>query len=204
MKIFEVLNEQSLDTLVLYPGRFQPPHIGHMKAWEWLKREYGNATIVTSDKVDPPRSPFNFQEKKLLMTHAGVPFQSIVQVRNPYLANEIVDSMDKDSFVLIFAVSEKDMAEDPRFRFGRKKDGSPTYFQSYKENKHNLQPASQHGYITTVPTFNFNVLGTPMKSATEFRAQFAQADEDTQAQMIQDLYGSYSEKIHDLMKSKIV
>ena len=205
MKIHDILNEQeTLRKVVLYPGRFQPPHIGHMKAWEWLKGEYGNATIVTSDKVDPPRSPFNFQEKKALMMHAGVPSDSIVQVRNPYLANEIVDKMDKDSFVLIFAVSEKDMAEDPRFRFGPKKDGSPSYFQSYKDNMNDLKPASQHGYITTVPTFNFNVLGKPMRSATEFRAQFAQADDNTQAQMIEGLYGSYSDEIHNLMKAKIV
>ena len=68
----------------------------------------------------------------------------------------------------------------------------------------NLQPASKHGYITTVPTFNFNVLGKPMRSATEFRAQFAQADDNTQAQMIEGLYGSYSDEIHNLMKAKIV
>lgn len=194
----------TMPKLVLYPGRFSPPHIGHMKAWEWLKNEYGNATIVTSDKVDPPRSPFNFQEKKALMMHAGVPQQSIVQVKNPYLAHEIVDTMDKETFVLIFAVSEKDMAEDPRFKFKPKKDGSPSYFQPFKPNQNDLKPASQHGYIATVPTFNFNVLGKPMKSATEFRAQFAQADDDVQAQMIEGLYGSYSDEIHQLMKAKIV
>ena len=204
MKIFEVISEQSMKTVVLYPGRFQPAHIGHKKAWEWLKNEYGNATIVTSDKVDPPRSPFNFQEKKALMMHAGVPQDSIVQVRNPYMASEIVDKLDKDNTVLIFAVSEKDMSEDPRFAFKPKKDGSPGYLQPYKENMNNLKPASQHGYVTTVPTFRFNVLGEPMKSATEFRAQFAQADDTTQAKMIEGLYGSYSDEIHKLMKEKIV
>jgi len=207
MLIEDIINEgpgDGLPKVVLYPGRFQPPHIGHMKAWKHLKGEFGDAKIVTSDKVDPPRSPFNFQEKKALLKHAGVPENAIVQVKNPYLANEIVDKMEKEQFVLIFAISEKDMDEDPRFTFKPKKDGSPNYFQPYKQNRGKLEPASKHGYITTVPTFPFNVAGEPMRSATEFRANFAKADEQKQAQMIKDLYGKYSDKVHALLADKIV
>lgn len=202
MKIFEV--EQRMQTLALYPGRFQPPHIGHMQAWQWLNNKFGRAFIVTSDKVDPPRSPFSFDEKRSLLMHAGVPSNAIVQVKNPYRADEIVSKYDPENTVLVFAVSQKDMSEDPRFSFAPKKDGSPSYLQSYKENEHDLKPLSQHGYVTTVPTFKFNVLGKPMRSATEFRAEFAQADQDTQAAMIKDLYGSYDADIHQLMSGKIV
>jgi len=206
MLIEDILREtnQQMETVVVMPGRFSPPHIGHMKAWKWLSQKFGDTYIATSDKVAPPRSPFNFNEKKTLLMHAGVPATQIVQVKNPYLANEIKEKYDPETTVIIFAVSEKDMAEDPRFTFKPKKDGSPSYFQPYDQNIDNLRPMSEHGYIATMPTFKFNVLGQPMKSATEFRANFAQADDRTQEKMIVDLYGKYSDNIHQLLKTKIV
>ena len=42
-----------------------------------------------------------------------------------------------------------------------------------------------------------------MKSATEFRSNFASADEDTQQKMLTDLFGKYDANIHELMKQKI-
>lgn len=188
----------------ILPGRFQPPHIGHMKAWQWLRKEFNDAYVATSDKVDPPRSPFNFSEKKAMFMAAGVPSNRIVQVKNPYQSAEIVSQFDSNKTIVIFGVSEKDMDEDPRFQFRPKKDGSPGFLQPYKKNMNNLRPVSEHAYVTTVPTFKFNVGGKPMRSATEFRANFAKANDSQQAQMITDLYGKYSDKIHDIMREKIV
>ncbi len=206
MLIEDIIREgpEGMKKLALYPGRFQPPHIGHMKAWQWMNQKFGEAFVVTSDKVDPPRSPFNFNDKKRLHMFAGIPANRIVQVKNPYQAGEIVEKYDPNKTILVFGVSKKDMDEDPRFSFKPKKDGSPGYLQPYKENQNNLQPMSKHGYIAVVPTFNFTVLGEPMKSATEFRANFASADESTQAKMIKDLYGKYDEGIHQLLREKIV
>lgn len=200
--IFE--NAQKYKFVAIMSGRFQPPHIGHMKAWKWMNSEFGNAFIATSDKVDPPRSPFNFVEKKSMFIHAGVPADRVVQVKNPYRADEIVSKFDADNTVLVFGVSQKDMDEDPRFSFGPKKDGSASYLQSYKQNIANIKPISQHGYVAVIPTFKFNVLGQPMRSATEFRANFVRASSADQAKMITDLYGRYDKTIHQLMRSKIV
>lgn len=202
--ITENPNRSSYKTVALMPGRFQPGHIGHMKAWQWLQQNFDDAYIVTSDKVDPPRSPFNFNEKKALFMHAGVPANKIIQVKNPYRAEEIVSKFDPNKTVLIFGVSQKDMTEDPRFNFAPKKDGSPGYLQPYKENMADLKPLTEHGYVAVVPTFKFTVLGKPMRSATEFRAEFSQANDSKQAKMIEGLYGKYSDKIHNLMREKIV
>ena len=199
-----VAKQSAYKTIAVMPGRYQPPHIGHLQMWQWLTDKFGDAYIATSDKVDPPRSPFNFAEKKSMFMHAGVPADHIINVKNPYVATEIVSKYPMDSTVVVFAISEKDMAESPRFAFKPKKDGSPSYLQSYKENMGDLKPQSEHAYIATVPTFKFNVNGSPMKSATEFRANFAQADDSTQAKMITDLYGTYSDQVHALMKAKIV
>lgn len=197
MKIFEVTGPQ---IIAIYPGRFQPFHKGHGMVYKWLKKKYGNVKIVTSDKVEPPRSPFNFQEKLAMMKLAGVNPADVVQVRSPYQPVEATQGLDENNTILLFAVSEKDMAEDPRFAFKPRKDGSPGYLQPLGDDP---RPMSEHGYVVTVPTFDFTVLGEPMRSATELRANFARADTATQKRMIQDLYGAYDPAIHRLMAEKL-
>jgi cytidyltransferase-like protein len=194
------LFEAIQNTVVIYPGRFHPFHKGHAAVYKWLSSKFDNVYIATSNKIDPPKSPFSFAEKKQMMMHAGVPASAIVQVKNPYIAAEITDKYDPDNTVAVFAVSEKDMAEDPRFQFKPKKDGSPSYYRPYGSN---MEPLNKHGYIITTPTFDFTVLGEPMRSATELRRDFAAADVETQAKMIKDLYGSYNKTIHKIMAAKI-
>jgi cytidyltransferase-like protein len=194
------LFEDVQKTVVIYPGRFHPFHKGHAAVYKWLSSKFNDVYIATSNKIDPPKSPFSFAEKKQMMMHAGVPANAIVQVKNPYIATEITDRYDPETTAAVFAVSEKDMAEDPRFQFKPKKDGSPSYYQRYGGE---MQPLSKHGYIVTTPTFDFTVLGEPMRSATELRRNFANADAETQAKMIKDLYGSYDKNIHKIMAAKI-
>lgn len=194
------LFESVQKTVVVYPGRFHPFHKGHAAVYKWLNSKFDNVYIATSNKIDPPKSPFSFEEKKQMMMHAGIPGNAIVQARNPYGATEITDKFDPDTTTVLYAVSEKDMADDPRFQFKPKKDGTPGYFQPYGSN---MEPLSKHGYIITTPTFDFTVLGEPMRSATELRKNFANADIQTQAKMIKDLYGSYDKNIHKIIAAKI-
>jgi len=196
------INEAIQEKIVIYPGRFHPFHKGHAAVFKHLKEKYGKVFISTSDKVDPPKSPFTFAEKKQMMIHAGIPSSAIVQTKNPYQAVEITQNYDPENTIVIFAVSEKDMAEDPRFSFKPKKDGSPSYFQPLGSTN-TLMPLSKHGYITTVPTLDFDVLGEPMRSATQLRANFSKADSETQKQMITDLYGTYDVNVHNIMARKI-
>jgi cytidyltransferase-like protein len=195
-----------MKTLVIYPGRFQPFHKGHAQVFKWLKNKFGDVYIATSDKVEVPKSPFNFQEKKQMMRLAGVPAGKIKQVLNPYLAREILKDFDPKTTVLIFAVSQKDMEEDPRFSFLTKK-GKPGYLQRYDENEDNLQPfgdvQKMKGYVIVAPTFTFDVLGKPATSASELRKQFVSLDNKKQKEFITDLFGKYDADIHKLMKKKI-
>jgi len=52
--------------IAVYPGRFQPMGRHHAATFKWLQDKFGkeNTYIVTSDKVEMPKSPLNFQEKK--------------------------------------------------------------------------------------------------------------------------------------------
>lgn len=187
--------------LVIYPGRFHPFHKGHKSVYDTLVKQFGNGNVyvATSDKVEPPKSPFTYAEKVEMMKHAGVPVNAIMLTKQPYRPVELLDGEDADTIVM-FAVSEKDMDEDPRFAFKPKQDGSPSYFQPAGGD---MKGWETHGYIITVPTLEFKVLGQPMTGATDFRRDFSKADEETQKEMITDLYGSYDEKIHKIMSSKI-
>lgn len=195
--------------LVIYPGRFQPFHKGHHAVYEWLTGKFGrnNVYIATSNKTDTTKSPFDFAEKKYFMQLTGVPDDRIIQAAQPYQIENILSTgqitvADPSNTVVIFAVSQKDMAEDPRFSFAPKKDGSEPYFQPLRDIKQTVG-MDQHGYIMTVPTFDFNVAGDPMQSSTELRAEYKTADAKKRQLIIQDLFGRYSREAEQIMNNKL-
>jgi len=198
-------NVETMDTLVVYPGRFQPWHRGHHEVYNYLVKNFGRdrVFIATSNKVEPPRSPFSFAEKVQFMHFTGIPNDVIVEARDPYKAVELTSKYNPKTTRLIFAVSQKDMDEDPRFTFGYKKDGSPTYLQDMPKNAYQMQSLESHAYIMVVPTFPFKILGKDVEGATDIRRMFSEGDEQTQQQIIIDLFGRYSPDIHALMKNKI-
>lgn len=200
---FEATQTQQL--VVVYPGRFQPFHRGHKEVYDHLCKRYGHANvwIASSNKVDPPRSPFNFKEKLAMMQLTGVSADRVVQSTQPYRAEELLGSWDPTQTRVIFAVSAKDMAEDPRFRFGVKRDGTATYYQPMPQRPQDMVTMDQHGYIDVVPTFEFKILGQPMQSASDLRAMFAAADEPTQKLIVKQLFGAYDPTIYDIMREKI-
>ena len=120
-ELFE--SDAVMTTLVIYPGRFQPWHKGHKAVYDYLVKNFGrdNVFVASSNKVDPPRSPFSFSEKVQFMNLTGVSADRIIETRDPYRSIELVQNYDPKTTRLIFAVSEKDMADDPRFSFKTKK-----------------------------------------------------------------------------------
>jgi glycerol-3-phosphate cytidylyltransferase-like family protein len=195
MRLFDLFENENTNLIVVYPGRFHPFHVGHGKVFQYLKQKYKGAQvfIASSGKTDAHKSPFAFDEKKKMMMLAGVDPNSIVQTRIPYVASEITDRFDPDTTVVVYAVSEKDMAEDARFDFpavGKKlkKDGDPAHVQKWTGIK-DARPLREHSYIVTVPTFTFKIRGEAVNSATQIRNMIANADERELVQILQDLYG---------------
>lgn len=205
MLLQNLFEAQNTKILVIYPGRFQPFHKGHRAVYDSLVKRFGDGHvwIATSDKVEPPRSPFSFVEKQAMIQLTGIKPNHVVLTKNPYQAQEIVANYDAANTILVFAVSEKDMAEDPRFRFGPKKDGSPSFLQPLPSDLHQCETLDKHGYMLSVPVVEFKVLGKPMQSASMFRAEFAKAKDPVKKKMIQDLFGAYNDKVFNLMKTKI-
>ena len=195
--------------LVIYPGRFQPFHKGHHAVYEYLIGKFGrnNVFIATSNKTDNLKSPFTFAEKSYFMQLTGVPVDRIIQCPQPYKIEQVIASgninvSNPGNTVAIFAVSEKDMAEDPRFSFAAKKDGSAPYFQPLVNIK-DTESMDKHGYVMTVPTFDFNVLGQPMRSGTELRKLYVSSNEKGRQAIVADLFGRYTREAEQMMSAKL-
>ena len=192
---------------VIYPGRFHPFHKGHKGVYNYLSSKYGgnDVYITTTDVVELPKSPFSFDEKVKMMTLTGVPVNKIIKVKNNYnlqsLVGQIPIDINRDS--IIFTVSEKDMTEDPRFSRFAKKDGSPAYLQPIPKNLDKLQPAITHGYIDTVPTTDFTVLGMPARSASQLRSQYVNLTPQLKKSFVKDLFGKYDDTVYNIMNNKL-
>ena len=195
MRLFDLFENENSNLLVIYPGRFHPFHIGHGKVYKYLREHYKGAKvyIASSAKQDAHKSPFAFDEKKKMMMLAGVDPNAVVQTKVPYVATEITDRFDPDTTIVVYAVSEKDMAEDPRFAFPQngpkvKKDGTPAHVQKWPGIT-NAKPMREHSYIVTVPTFTFKIQGEAVNSATQIRNMIKNADEEKTVSILRDLYG---------------
>ena len=192
---------------VIYPGRFHPFHAGHKSVYNYLSTKFGgnDVYITTTGVIELPKSPFSFDEKKEMMMATGIPANKILNVKNNYnlqsVSNQIPINIERDS--IIFAVSQKDMVEDPRFKSFVKKDGSPSYLQPMPKNESKLEPAIKHGYLITVPTTDFTVLGSPARSASQLRSQYSTLNPEQQKAFIMDLFGSYNPKIHNILNNKL-
>ncbi len=120
-----LLTEEELkDFVVVYSGRFQPFHKGHFATYQGLVKKFGKDKVYigTSNKTDNQKSPFNFKEKKTIMTKMfGIPSNKIVEVKNPYAPTEILKNFDETTTGFITVVGEKDEQ-----RLGGK------YFEKYK------------------------------------------------------------------------
>lgn len=199
MRLNELYEATALKPVVVYAGRFQPFHLGHKQVFDWLAQKFGadNVYILTSNKTEPERSPWDFNDKLQMITATGIPAERVVQVANPYKAEEVMRLLNLDDagmkrVKLIYAVGQKDMEEDPRFTFKPKKDGSPSYLQPYNDLSN--VSMDKHGFVIAVPTFTFKVLGKPAKSATEIRKDLANPKVN-KAALLKDLYGQGAEQV---------
>ena len=144
-------------TVVVYVGRFQPMHKGHAGTYQHLVKKFGkdNVYVGTSDKVERPKSPFNFKEKvKIMTTMFGIPKSKIHRVKNPYKPTEILKKFDEKTTAFVTVVGEKDKT--------RLKPDSGKYFQSYKG-----EPSVGYrdgGYVYVAPSSGGGISGTETRN----------------------------------------
>ena len=147
----------------IYGGRFQPfgPH--HLKTYKWLKSQVDDAYITTTNIKKPPRHPMNFKEKVRHMTKMGVKANRIIEERTPYVAVNTLKKYDEETTAVVYIFGQKDAG---RLKGGKKKDGTPAYYQDYKKNKNNLEGHKKHGYFLTAPHVSITVGGKEVSATT--------------------------------------
>ena len=157
--------------VVVYSGRFQPFHKGHYATYENLVRKFGKDSVYigTSNVTDSKKSPFNFKEKKAIMTTMfGIPSNKIVNIKNPYAPEEILNKYDEDTTGLIVVVGEKD---ENRL--------SGKYFTPYKGKI--TEPYLDRGYVYAAPATSNPISGTDVRywlsagSAADRKKNFTKA-----------------------------
>lgn len=215
--ILALFEADSIEPVVVFPGRFHPFHKGHKSIYESLKSQYPNSKVViaTSGKTNDTDSPFTFEEKKQMMILAGIPADAIMEVKtSPYNIEEYVNALDidEDTNSLYLAVSQKDMdGPDARFQFpttglAMTAKGKEKALQRLPAEEKDIRPvgdkASRRAYVITLDTKPFNVAGFSVKSASEIR-NILGGDVDTAKQAFVDLYDKYNEEVFNLIRTKL-
>jgi len=182
-------------TIVIYSGRFQFFHPGHKQVYDYFVNKYGaeNVYIVTSNSQNTKNSPFSFEEKANMMVASGVPRNSIVQVKSPYQPKELTDTLDKENTIILFPLGEDDRKRFEPYK--PKKNGSPSYLQSFEKNQNNLQPCSKHSYVMPLPRFDYKINGKVMNSGTELRNTYMASNDSGRLEILNQLYGKNGQKL---------
>jgi hypothetical protein len=195
----------TINTIVaIFPGRFQPFSRHHAAAFKWLQSKFGdkNTYIATSNKVELPKSPLSFEEKKQIISKYGYG-ANLVMVKNPYKAEEITSKYDPKTTAVVFMVGEKDMKEDPRFSMKQKKDGTESYFKPYKGNENDLKGYVDHGYLVVAPNISLNVPGYGEMSGTSIRTALSSTkNPEKYEELFKGIFGWYDPKIAEMLKNK--
>ena len=195
-------NERIEKIIGIYPGRFQPMGRHHAEVFRKIQDErgYDNAFVATSNKVAPPKSPFDFEEKQLIATYHDIPASKIAMTQNPYKALEVLDNFDPKTTAVIYYVGAKDMAEDPRFAAlgGVTKKGTPRYFREYDPGE-DLKGWDQHGYIAVAPHVSIDTPEGGEMSGTSLRRSLADADKET----FEKIMGFYDPELYSIIKKKL-
>jgi hypothetical protein len=172
--------------IAIFPGRFQPFHKDHHAKFKWLEKQFGtkDTFIVTSDTVKIPKSPFNFNEKKKIINSYGV--KNVVQIKNPYKAEELLSKYDPETTAAVFMVGQKDAG-----RLGGK------FFRPWKGE-------ATVGYKEGAYTIIAPELRGSEYSGTQVR-QILGSDMDNQekVKIFKKIFGHTKSNVYDLVTSKL-
>ena len=147
--------------IAIYPGRFQPMGRHHKTAYDWLVKQFGekNTYIVTSDKTDPQRSPFNFQEKKKIINKYGI--KNVVKVVSPYNPQELLKKFDPQKTVIVYMIGKKDAGRLSGYK--RLMKYNKTTAISYKDLN------NPYAYYLYAPHISFDIPSFGEMSGTNIR-----------------------------------
>ncbi len=174
----------------IYSGRFQPFHINHYIAWKWFSKKFPNSYIVTSNSIGP-KSPFNFSEKKkIITTMFDISSSKIIHSQNVYKPEKILSNMDPNKTVAVFALGKKD---SDRLK--------SKYLIPYKSGT-KLEPISKRSYYIILPEPTILYRNKPIYGTT-VREIFSGTNEDLKKKLFLTIYKKFNKGIFNLLDKKI-
>jgi hypothetical protein len=191
-------DEEDRRVIAIYPGRFQPFHKGHYGVYKHLVDRFGknNVFIATSDKTEGKRSPFNFNQKKRIITSLfDVPNDHVVQVRVPYAPEEVLNQFDPENTTMVVAVSEKDRGRTKGFESGQ-------YYSEWTGE--DLVGYDEGGFYYVTPMTGFRFRGDEV-SGSKIRQVFRseEVSDEAKREFFKKLYGQFHPKVYDLLTRKL-
>jgi len=195
----EVLAEQKKKRIVaVYAGRFQPFHAGHYSVYTDMVRRFGkdNVYIATSEKTEPTKSPFSFDEKQAIIGKMfDVPQDKIVAVKSPFAPEEVLNKFDPNTTSVVTAFSEKDA--------GRL--GAGKYYSKLpdKVNPEDLEGYENKGYYYVAPVHKLTIGGQNV-SGTAVRQLLGNPDIDPKVRksIFKRIYGKDDPEIFKLITKR--
>jgi hypothetical protein len=178
----KIQEETKMKKVVIFPGGFHPFHKGHYSVYTAIKKKFPDADVYVASTNTQTERPFSFEDKEYLASQLGVPKESFVQVKIPYVAKEITSKYDPKNTIVIFALSEKDA---DRISY-TKKDGTPGYFAKWTGE--HVEPFESKGYIFITPKVDFKIADKQVDSASMIRKMYKEADDSEKNRIIKDMY----------------
>ena len=174
-------------TIVIFPGRFQPWHLGHQCFYEHLCEKFGKQNVyIASSNIKGNNSPLSFTQKKRIATKFfGVPSNRFIKCAKPYSPEEILEKFDRSKTSLVLALGGKD----------RKRLSESEYFQTYpKKIVVGLRNCKEMTYVYSGPMFANNRCGT------DIREQFKGAGTLQQKKLcFLKMFGSFDQKLFEAL-----
>lgn len=195
MILQDLFESTTYQYLVVFPGGFHPFSPAHLHVVKTLRKQFPHAAIYCASTDSTTERPFSFEQKKFLAAQAGFPPDQFIQVKNPYKADEITGKFGPNKTILIYAMGAKDAGRIKP----TKKDGSLSYLQPYPAGSASapLEPFSARGYVVTVPTVSYKLMGQEITSASKIREMYAKASAKDRMAIVRQLYPK-SKKVNEI------
>jgi nicotinamide mononucleotide adenylyltransferase len=198
-----IIEQSNKKPIVGYVGRFQPFHKNHYDTYKFLVKKYGkdNVYILTSDKTDKKKSPFNFKDKLKFMNMFNIPKDKIVQTKMPYIPKELFESKNiPDDTPFIAAVGQKDQDRLKHFVDYEGPVKDQKVLTGWSKDVH--ERAKIHAYYEVTPLMTTKFDGEII-SGTTVRDIFKSDDENKQKKLFKVLYNKYDKDLFNFIRNKI-
>ena len=176
----------------IFGGRFQPfgPH--HKKVYEWLKSQFDDAYITTSNIKKLPRHPMDFKEKVRHMTKMGIPKSKIIMEKTPFVAKSLEKKFDEKTTAFVYIFGKKDT--------GRL--GGGKYFQDFKKNKNDLKGYKEHGYYLVAPHMSVSAGGLEVSGTAMRELLGSEKYKDNREKLFKKMFGYFDKGVFKMMTNK--